>query len=238
LFTDDYSRYTHLYLIRHKDETYETYKAYEALVNTQYEAKIKILHTDRGGEFLGHEFTNHLSAAGTIRNLTVHDTTKHNGIAERLNRTLLEKVRAMLHASGLPRNLWGEAVKHAVYLKNRTSTRALPENKTPYEMIHGAKPNLGDLHEFGTKVWVHETRNSKIDVRSKVGRWLGFNHESSGHQIYWPDRHLITVKQSVQFDDFEDIMLPGGQGNEGEKDKIISSLTKDPKGKDDSTETQ
>jgi Integrase core domain. len=120
-FMDDYSWYTHLYLIQHKDDTFEVYKAYEALINTQYEAKIKILHTDRGGEFLGHEFANHLSAVGTIRNLTVHDTPEHNGIAEWLNHTLLEKVCAMLHVSGLPQNLWGEAVKHAIYLKNRTS---------------------------------------------------------------------------------------------------------------------
>jgi hypothetical protein len=47
-------------------------------------------------------------------------------------KVLLEKVRAILHASQLPKFLWGEAVKHAVYLKNRTSTKAL-DGKTPYE---------------------------------------------------------------------------------------------------------
>ena len=52
------------------------------------------------------------------------DTPEHNGVAERLNHTLLERVRAMLHGSGLPKFLWGEAVKHAVYLKNRASTKA------------------------------------------------------------------------------------------------------------------
>ena len=114
---------------------------------------IKILHTDRGGEFLSNEFDDHLAKAGTVRNLTVHDTPEHNGVAERLNRTLLEKVRAMLHASGLPKFLWGEAIKHAVYLKNRTLTRIL-KDKTPFEALEGRKPNIADLHEFGAKVWV------------------------------------------------------------------------------------
>jgi hypothetical protein len=67
----------------------------------------------------------------------------------------------MLHASGLPKNLWGEAVVHAVYLKNRTSTRSF-ENKTPYEMLTGKKPNLAGLHKFGTKVWVHNDSGENL----------------------------------------------------------------------------
>jgi hypothetical protein len=50
--------------------------------------------------------------------VTVHDTSEQNGIAERLNRTLLEHACAMLFTAGLPRFLWLEAVRHAVYLKN------------------------------------------------------------------------------------------------------------------------
>jgi hypothetical protein len=61
----------------------------------------------------------------------------------------------MLYASGLPKFLWGEAVKHAVYLKNRTSTKAL-DGKTPFEVYFGVKLNLAGLHEFGCKVWVHD----------------------------------------------------------------------------------
>ena len=79
---------------------------------------IKKLQTDRGGEYLSKEFSTHLAEAGTIRNLTVHDTPEHNGVAERLNRTLLERVQVMLLFSGLPKSLWGEAISHAIYLKN------------------------------------------------------------------------------------------------------------------------
>ena len=45
-FTDDKTCLTHLYLLWKKDEAFATYKEYEAWVNTQLSAKIKILHLD------------------------------------------------------------------------------------------------------------------------------------------------------------------------------------------------
>ena len=105
---------------------------------------------------------------------------EHNGVAKRLNHTLLERVEAILFSSELPKSLWGEAIDHAVYLKNWLSTRAL-EGKTPYKVFYEAKPNLCSLPEFGSKVWVHTTSGSKLDGRSVVGRWVGFDEDSSGH---------------------------------------------------------
>ena len=121
-----------IYLQKLKSETFNSYKRYEAYLLRQKGARIKRLHSDRGGEYLSNAFNEHLAEAGTVQNLTIHDTPEHNGVAERVNRTLLEKVRAMLHASGLPKFLWGEAINHAVYLKNCTGTKAL-DGKTPYK---------------------------------------------------------------------------------------------------------
>src|ERR1700723_2342239 len=113
----------------------------------QRKAGIQKLRSDWGGEYLSGPFDNHLAKAGTLRILTVHDTPEYNGVSERLNRTPFEKVRAMLHASQLLKFLWGEAVKHTVYLKNRTSTKAL-NRMTPFEAYFGKKPNLTGFHEF------------------------------------------------------------------------------------------
>jgi transposase InsO family protein len=211
-FIDDNSRLTHIHLLRRKDQAFDAYLIYEAWVKTQKNTAIKKLHTDHGGEYLSDAFSEHLAKAGTARNLTVHDTPEHNGVAERSNRTLLERVRAMLHSSGLPKFLWGEAVKHAVYLKNRTATRALA-NKTPYEMAMGVKPNLSDLHEWGCKVWVHSAGGSKLDGRAAVGRWVGYDDSSSGHRIYWPDRRSVTVERSVKFS--EEAAFPPLEGEPG-----------------------
>jgi len=202
-FTDDYSRYTNVYFLSTKDETFESYQVYEAWLSTQHNAHIKCLRSDRGGEYLSEEFSTHLKKAGTTRKLTVHDTPEHNGVAERLNRTILEKVRAMLHESDLPKFLWAEATAHAVYLKNRTWTRTIG-NTTPYEILHGHKPDLADLHPWGCNVRVHDKGGSKLDGRSKIGRWMGFDGDTrDGHRVYWPERRAVTVERSVKFN-FED----------------------------------
>jgi hypothetical protein len=69
----------------------------------------------------------------------------------------------MLHQADLPKNLWAEAVRYAIWLKNRTSTKAIG-NITPYEQLYGEKPNLGGIPEWGQHVWVHDATNSKPDA--------------------------------------------------------------------------
>jgi hypothetical protein len=173
-FTDDAKRHTHLYLLRLKSETFEAYKRFEAWVLTKFGVRIKTLCSDHGGEYLSDEFTEHLETNGTTHKLTVHDTPEQNGVAERLNGILITKVRAMLHDSGLPKFLWGEAVRHAVWLKNHTSTKAL-QGLTPYEALTGNKPDLTDLRIWGCQVWVHDSTGSKLDSRAKEGYWVSMS---------------------------------------------------------------
>jgi len=103
------------------------------------------------GEYLSDEFSAHLKKARTVRKLTVHDTPEHNSVAERLNQTIIEKVRAMLHDSGLPKFLWAEATAHVVYLKNHTWTRTIGET-TPYKILYGQKLDLSNIQPWGCKV--------------------------------------------------------------------------------------
>ena len=134
-FTDNYSRYTNVYFLHKKDEAFDSYKAYEAWLMNQYNARIKCLRSDRGGEYLSNKFSAHLKEKGTVKKLAVHNTPEHNGVAEHLNQTLINKVQAMLHNSGLPKFLWAEAMAHAVYLKNRTWTHTIGET-TPFELLN------------------------------------------------------------------------------------------------------
>jgi Reverse transcriptase (RNA-dependent DNA polymerase)/GAG-pre-integrase domain len=215
-FTDDHSRFTKIYFLYTRDESYESYRSYEAWLSTQKNAKIKCLCTDRGGEYLGNEFSAHLRSAGTIRRLTVHDTPEHNGVSERLNRTIMEKVHAMLHDSGLPKFLWAEAVAHAVYIKNRTWTRTIG-NTTPYEIMYGQKPNLANLQPWGCKVRVHRPVESKLEGRSQIGRWMGFDEETKdGHRIYWPEKRKVSVERNVRFNFEPEEVIVGSLLLEGE----------------------
>jgi transposase InsO family protein len=215
-FTDDATRYTTTFLLRTKDEALAAYKSYEAWAITQQNCKaIKVLRSDRGGEFLSKAFDDHLAKAGTARKLTPHDTPQLNGVAERLNRTLLERMRALMHTTGLPKSLWGEALRHSAWLKNRTATRSL-DGKTPFEALYGRPPDLSALRTWGIPVLVHSTDGSKLHARAREARWLGLDVDTKAHRVYWPGPGNVTVERNVYFGtsaqpegEEEDLPVPG-----------------------------
>ncbi|KIM60858.1 hypothetical protein SCLCIDRAFT_123149 [Scleroderma citrinum Foug A] len=116
----------------------------------------------------------------------------------------------MLYDSGLPQFLWGEAVNHATWLKNHTSTKVL-EGRMPFEAVYGKPPNLAGLPVWGARIWVHDVDASKIGTRCESNR---------GHRVYWPDKRSVTVEQSIRFET-DEVDLPPAHGNvtfEGEGD--------------------
>ena len=58
-FTADLSRYGYICLMKHKSETFETFKEFQSEVENHHDKKIKFLRSDRGGEYLSYEFGNH-----------------------------------------------------------------------------------------------------------------------------------------------------------------------------------
>ena len=131
-FTDDHMHYTSAKILHSKDQMLNVYKAYAAWVHTQHGAQIKQLHSDRGGEYTGTDFTVFLQGEGTKCQLTMHNTPQHNGVAKALNCQLVEHICALVHQSRLPKTLWAEALLYTVWLKNCMSTHALG-TVTPYE---------------------------------------------------------------------------------------------------------
>ena len=69
-------------------------------------------------EYLSAKFTKYLKLKGTKCWVTVHDMPEHNGVAKRLNWTLVKWVCAMIHTSSMSKSLWGEAVMHVTWVKN------------------------------------------------------------------------------------------------------------------------
>ncbi|THH16855.1 hypothetical protein EUX98_g9236 [Antrodiella citrinella] len=183
-------------LLRTKGESFAKYVGYEARLFTQFGVRIKCAHSDRGGEFLGNDFTAHLERQGTTRKLTVHDTPEHNGDAERSHLTLGNMRRCMLIASGLPKWLWGEAHKHAVWLWNRTPHAAIGFS-TPYEARFGKKPDLSGLKPFGAVCYVRKEKSDKLGARADEGRWLGFDDTSNGIRVYSTSKNSVSVERNI-----------------------------------------
>ena len=221
-------------LLRQESEAFMAFKDFHAWVLTQLDKRIKCLHMDQGGEYLSEAFITFLDEKGIEWKLNVHDTPEQNGVAERLNHTLIEKVCAMMILSQLPCNLWGEALMHAVWLKNRTWTRALPKGVTLYELVMGDAPVLCDTPIWGTTVWVHDTSLGKLGIWATKGCWIRYDLNSDGHRVYWRDAGNVTVEHSVVFSReeipcVEDLLVEGimveteGENDdEGEKEVSIN----------------
>ncbi|KAK8661376.1 hypothetical protein V6N13_090981 [Hibiscus sabdariffa] len=101
-FTDDFSRYGYIYLMRHKSEALEKFKEFKNEVQNQHGKSIKALRSDRGGEYLSQDFDELLKECGIVSQLTPPGTPQWNGVSERRNRTLLDMVRSMMSHTDLP----------------------------------------------------------------------------------------------------------------------------------------
>ncbi|GJS81990.1 retrotransposon protein, putative, ty1-copia subclass [Tanacetum coccineum] len=117
-FTDDFSRYGYVYLLKHKHEVFETFKVFQKEVENQLGKTIKSLRSDRGGEYMSQEFLDHLKEHGIIAHRTPPYTPQNNGVSERRNRTLLDMVRSMMSQTTLPKSFWDYALETAARILN------------------------------------------------------------------------------------------------------------------------
>lgn len=135
--------------------------------------KIRALRTDGGGENEG-EVNDFLKKRGIRHEKSSPYISEQNGVAERVNRTIIERVGAILADTSLPKELWAELASTVVYPKNRSPTAAL--EITPYEAYEGKKPDLSHLRAIGTKVYVHVLKEQpkKLDWKSMPCIFIGY----------------------------------------------------------------
>ena len=186
-FIDDFSRNTSLYFLKKKSEVFSKFKEYKALVENQTGKKIKVLRSDNGGEFCEKEFENFCRECGIARQKTTPYTPQQNGVAERMNRSLMEKARSMLSGAGHGQELWALAVDIACYLKNISPTSALVD-KTPYEVWYGQKPYVAHLRVFGCEAFMHvpKEKRSKLDNKAEKCIFVGYKDGIKGYKLWNP----------------------------------------------------
>jgi len=197
----------------------------------------RAIQMDRGTEFVNESLRDWSNTEGIQLQLTAPYSPSQNGVAERMNRTLVELSRAMLVASKLPEFLWEPAVAHAAYLRNMSYTTSLV-NATPYQIWHGRKPNVSNLREFGAPVWVlmqGQTIQRKMLPKSQRRAYVGYDEGSKAIQYYNAATKNVLTSRNFRFltptepsPPEEIIVEPDEQGenapsNEGEEDRSTRS---------------
>jgi transposase InsO family protein len=201
LFKDEATGFRAVYFINQKSEALQKFKRFISEV-AQTKWKIQKLRTDNGREYVNQEFKEYLTQKEIEHEPTPSYSPALNGIAERENRTLVEKARAMLITNELPLRLWAEAVNTAAYLMNRVPNRK-ETTVTPYEQWYGHKPDLSHLRIYGSTAYTHvpSQLRKKLDPTSRRVIFVGYGKSTKLFRVCDPSRREVEVVRDIKFEE-------------------------------------
>lgn len=209
-FLDDYSKFSVVRPIKNKSDV--TSIAVEVLTYLENQSgyKLKAIRTDNGREYVNKDMSSFLKSKGVAHQTTMPYTPEQNGKAERLNRTIMERIRAILTDSQLPDELWAEAAVTANFIKVRSPVSGF--DKTPWELFYGSKPDVSMMRAFGTKVYVHVPREKrhKLQSVSVRGIMVGYQPHSKGYRILLDDMTIITSRDVIFDEDVTESVTVSG----------------------------
>ena len=152
LMIDDKSRYTTIRFLKQKSQATQHVQNYITQLNVRGYNTYAI-RVDRGTKFLNNALKTWCAKHGIEIQTTAPNSPSQNGVAERMNRTIVKLACTMINVQNLPEFLWEPAVAHAAYVLNRSYMQALTST-TPYEIMHRMWVNVMHFHKFKSPLWI------------------------------------------------------------------------------------
>ena len=159
---------TWIYLLKHKDEVFVVFQSFHTMVQTQFSAKIKILCSENGGEYVNQQFQTYFNSHGMLHETSCSQTPQQNGTTEMNNRHILETARALLINAHVPNRYWSDVAAISMRLLNRMPTKVL-QFQTLFKVLsdHVSLPNVLMIPPqiFGCVgfVHIHKNQRTKLD---------------------------------------------------------------------------
>jgi len=205
---DNFMHILDLHLLTTKDQALNAWESTWCCWEMKFSQRVKEFQSDNGGEFLSSAFTAALDVAGITHHLSVPYMHQQNSTVEHVIHTIEGHLLAMLHHAGLPQTYWGEVALTAAYLHNRTESCTLPPGRTPYEMLHGQRPNLSHLHVWGCRGFSHIPleQQAKLGPKSREILFMGYPPGVKGYQVCDVIMGQFFNSRDVIFD--ENLALP------------------------------
>uniref|UniRef100_T1IL07 Endonuclease n=1 Tax=Strigamia maritima TaxID=126957 RepID=T1IL07_STRMM len=200
---DDASRYAWTFPMKSKDQAFEVFQKFHVRQERLSGKKIVAIKTDCGGEFCSGKFEKYLEERGIGIQRTNPYSPQMNSVAERVNCSIFDSVRAMRREAKLPKNLWAELSVTAVYLKNRYPHKGI-QNQVPYVLWRQRKLSLQHLKRPGCVAFVHipkQKRQSKLDDRAWRGVMVDYAFGTRGYRIWKLETNEVAETKSVSFDE-------------------------------------
>lgn len=195
IFVDDFSRKVFAYVIKSKGEVFNKFVDFKNFVEKQTGKNIKALC--RIFEF---ELRSISCCAWTRREKSAPYTPQQNGLAERMNQTIVEKVRCLLFEAGLEKVFWGEAVLAAADIVNVLPNSA-NGNKIPNEVWYGKKPDLSMFKVFGCRAMakIPDEKRKKLDSKSAECILLRIEPGAKAFRLYDRETKKVIISRDVVF---------------------------------------
>ena len=196
VLVDDFSRKSWVILLKQKSDVEARLKEWKALVENESGESMVKFRTDNGGEFCSKSLSDWLKLKGVKHETTPPRTPQSNGVAERMNRTLQERARSMMHHAGLGGGSWGEVFLAANHLRNRGPVSGM--EVTPQEMWSGKKPTVAYMKSFGCKVYCpvdKKDRGGKLGAVRYEGVLVGYSETSPSVRVWnpWKAKQVLNV---------------------------------------------
>lgn len=203
-FIDNFSRYAWVFPIPKKSDVFATFVKWKTQVERETERELKCARDDKGGEYQASDFRRLFEREGIQRQRTATAPPQQHGIAERLNRTIEERVIAMLSHAKLDKSFWGEALNHYMHVHNLLPTAAL-DDSTPFLLYHKRAPSLSSLRVFGTPAFVHilKAKHWHLDAHAHKCILLGYETGMKAWRFYDPVKRSIVISRHATFIDEE-----------------------------------
>lgn len=207
-FIDDHSRKVLDCSLKIKDQVLDMFKEFHARMERQTRRKFKCVRADNDGEYRS-PYEKYCRKHGIRLEKMISKTPQQNGIAERMNRTISEKIRSMLSHAKLPKSFWGETLLTAAYLINHSPSNPLNGDITE-RVWRGRDVSHQHLKEFGHRPFVHipKDERSKLDGKTKQCIFLSYPSEEFSFRLWDPvARKLIRSRDVIIFENqtIEDI---------------------------------
>ncbi|GJU63724.1 putative ribonuclease H-like domain-containing protein [Tanacetum coccineum] len=165
-------------------------------------AKLRIVRTDRGTNFLNKTLHAYFAQEGIEHQTSTARTPKQNGVVERRIRTLVEAARTMLCAAKAPLFFWAEAIATTCFTQNRSLVIPRHE-KTPYHIINSRKPSVKFFHIFRSLCYiVRDGENlDKIKEKGDACIFVGYSTQSIAYWVYNKRTRVLVETIHVNFDE-------------------------------------
>ncbi|CAI5951656.1 unnamed protein product [Closterium sp. NIES-65] len=209
---DDFTNYLWVAPLVRRSDMQAVFTAWHREMKTKLPTKpLATLRTDNGGEYTANAFTEYLSSHGVIHETSLPHTPQQNGVAERVNRTLMDKVRTMTTGASLSSTFWPYALEYATWLHNRISCSSNPSAHSPYYVMTGKPADVSMARTFGCLCYYLPPQGSfgKFEQRGRAGMFLGISNVRKAWIVRDMASDVDTDTRSARF--FDDLMLPDAE---------------------------